>query len=112
MPPAYIYRSSSLKVEELSIEGMPLGAMKEFKYQVKQDRLDSGDTLLLMSDGLPELKNPDGEIFDYTRVEGVFRDVAGEAPQAIVDRLVDAGEIWRKNQVADDDVTLMVIKAR
>jgi hypothetical protein len=26
--------------------------------------------------------------------------------------LVDAGEIWRKDQVADDDVTLMVIKAR
>jgi serine phosphatase RsbU (regulator of sigma subunit) len=65
-----------------------------------------------MSDGLPELKNPDGEIFDYSRVKEVFRDVADQAPQAIVDRLVDAGEMWRKDQVADDDVTLMVIKAR
>jgi hypothetical protein len=34
------------------------------------------------------------------------------APQTIVDRLVDAGELWRKDQVLDDDVTLMVIKAR
>ena len=112
MPPAYIYRSSTLKVEELSLEGMPLGAMKDYKYKVKKDTLNTGDTLLLMSDGLPELKNPDGGIFDYPRVEGVFRDVAGEAPQAIVDRLVDAGEIWRKGQPADDDVTLMVIRAR
>jgi serine phosphatase RsbU (regulator of sigma subunit) len=112
MPPSYIYRSSTLKVEELSFEGMPLGAMKSYKYQVKKDKLDNGDTLLLMSDGLPELKNPEGEIFDYTRVEEVFRDVAGASAQVIVDRLVDAGELWRKNQLADDDVTLMVLKAR
>ncbi len=112
MPPAYIYRSSTLKVEELAHGGMPLGGVQEFKYEVKKDALNNGDTLLLMSDGLPELKNPDGDMFDYPRVEGVFRDVAGETPQAIVDRLVDAGEIWRKDQPADDDVTLMVIRAR
>jgi serine phosphatase RsbU (regulator of sigma subunit) len=112
MPPAYIFRSSTMKVDELSLEGMPLGAMKEVKYQVIKEQLVSGDTLLLMSDGLPELKNPEHKIFDYSRVEKVFRDVAGQTPQEIVDRLVDAGEIWRKDQVADDDVTLMVIKAR
>jgi serine phosphatase RsbU (regulator of sigma subunit) len=112
MPPAYIFRASTLKVDELSLEGLPLGAMKEFKYQVMKQQLTSGDTLLLLSDGLPELKNPGGEIFDYPRVEQVFRDIAGQAPQTIVDRLVDAGEIWRKDQIADDDVTLMVIKAR
>lgn len=112
MPPAYIFRTSTLKIDELSLEGLPLGAMKENKYQVMKEQLQSGDTLLLMSDGLPELKNPDNEIFDYSRVEQIFRDVAGKAPQTIVDRLVDAGELWRKDQVADDDVTLMVIKAR
>jgi serine phosphatase RsbU (regulator of sigma subunit) len=112
MPPTYIFRSSTMKVDELSLEGMPLGAMKESKYQVMKEQLSSGDTILLMSDGLPELKNPDNEIFDYSRVEQVFRDVAGQSPQLIVDRLVDAGEIWRKNQLAEDDVTLMVIKAR
>jgi serine phosphatase RsbU (regulator of sigma subunit) len=112
MPPAYIFRASTMKVDELSLEGLPLGAMKEYKYQVLKEQLVSGDTLLLMSDGLPELKNPDNEIFDYSRVEQVFRDVAGQSPQTIVDRLVDAGEIWRKDQVLDDDVTLMVIKAR
>jgi serine phosphatase RsbU (regulator of sigma subunit) len=81
MPPAYIFRASTLKVDELSVEGMPLGAMKEVKYQVMKEKLASGDTLLLMSDGLPELKNPNGEIFDYSRVEQVFRDVAGKPPQ-------------------------------
>jgi len=112
MPPAYIYRSSTLKVEELNQGGLPLGAMKASEYKVKQEQINEGDTILLMSDGLPELKNPDGEFFDYSRVEGVFRDVAGKPSQEIVDRLVDAGEIWRKNRALDDDVTLMVIRAR
>jgi len=112
MPPAYVYRPSTLKVDELSLNGMPLGAMKEFDYKVIQENLDTGDTLLLLSDGLPELKNQNGESFDYPRVEKIFRDVADEAPQAIIDRLVDAGEIWRKDVTPEDDVTLMVIKAR
>jgi ligand-binding sensor domain-containing protein/serine phosphatase RsbU (regulator of sigma subunit) len=112
MPPAYIFRQSTLKVEELSLEGLPLGAMKETVYKVIQDKLNAGDTLLLLSDGLPELKNPDGQIFDYTRVEQVFRDVADKKPQAIIDRLVDAGDMWSKDLLPDDDVTLMVLKAR
>jgi len=112
MPPAYVYRPSTLKVDELSLSGMPLGAMKEFDYKVIQEDLEKGDTMLLLSDGLPELKNPNGETFDYPRVEKIFRDVADETPQTIIDRLVDAGEIWRKDTLPDDDVTLMVIKAR
>jgi serine phosphatase RsbU (regulator of sigma subunit) len=112
MPPAYIYRPNTLKVDELSLDGMPLGAMKEFNYKEKCDNLANGDTLLLLSDGLPELKNPNGEMFDYPRVEQIFRDVADKPPQAIIDRLVDAGEVWRKDLLLEDDITLMVIKAR
>ncbi len=87
-------------------------AVKEFNYQEKHDNLANGDTLLLLSDGLPELKNPNGEMFDYPRVEQIFRDVADRPPQAIIDRLVDAGEVWRKDLLLEDDITLMVIKAR
>jgi serine phosphatase RsbU (regulator of sigma subunit) len=49
---------------------------------------------------LPELKNPDGQIFDYDRVEKIFRDIANKPPQEVIDRLVDAGEVWRKDLVS------------
>jgi serine phosphatase RsbU (regulator of sigma subunit) len=112
MPPAYIFRANTLKVDEICLEGMPLGAMADFSYRVFEDQLHSGDTLLLLSDGLPELKNPDGAQFDYPRVQEIFRDVADKPPQAIIDRLVDAGEVWRKTEIPDDDVTLMVLRAK
>ena len=103
MPPAYINRSATFKVDELSLNGMPLGAMIEFDYKVIQENLDSADTLLLLSDGLPELKNPNGESFDYPRLERIFKDVADEAHQTIIDRLGDTGEVWR-NDVSQDAV--------
>jgi serine phosphatase RsbU (regulator of sigma subunit) len=112
MPPAYIFRPAKLKVDEFCLEGMPLGAIKEFNYRVINETLARGDTLLLLSDGLPELKNPNGEQFDYPRIKEIFRDVADQKPQAIIDRMVDAGEMWRKDQQPEDDITLMVIRAK
>jgi sigma-B regulation protein RsbU (phosphoserine phosphatase) len=93
-------------------ESMPLGAFKSFDYQVHQSKLSKGDTILLFSDGLPELKNPDGQQFDYPRVEQIFKEEADKPAQAIIDRLVDAGEMWRKNHPPEDDVTMMVIKKK
>ncbi len=112
MTPAFIFRSSTLKVDDLSVQGMPLGAMKDITYRVVQESLESGDSILLLSDGLPELKNPDGDIFDYDRMEKIFRDVANKQPQAVIDRLLDAGEFWRKDLLPDDDITLMVIRMK
>jgi serine phosphatase RsbU (regulator of sigma subunit)/streptogramin lyase len=112
MPPAYIYRPKNLKIDEVLHESMPLGAFKSFDYQVHQSELTNGDTILLFSDGLPELKNPDGAQFDYPRVEQIFKEEADKPAQAIIDRLVDAGEMWRKNHPPEDDITLMVIKAK
>jgi ligand-binding sensor domain-containing protein/serine phosphatase RsbU (regulator of sigma subunit) len=112
MPPAYIYRPANLKVDEILHESMPLGALKSFDYQVYRSKLADGDTILLFSDGLPELKNPDGVQFDYQRVEQIFKEEADKPAQKIIDRLVDAGEMWRKNQPPDDDITMMVIKAK
>ena len=112
MPPIFIYRPANLKIDEILHESMPLGAFKSFDYKVHQSKLATGDTMLLFSDGLPELKNPDGAQFDYPRVEQIFKEEAGKSSQEIIDRLVDAGDMWRKDQAPDDDVTMMVIKAR
>ncbi len=58
----------SKKVEEIILKGMPLGAVKDFPYQIKTTELKSGDTLLLLSDGLPELFDSEKEMFGYDKV--------------------------------------------
>ncbi len=57
MPPVYLYRNATQTVEEHVMKGMPLGTFSDFPYTLKETILENGDTILLMSDGFPELFN-------------------------------------------------------
>ena len=72
MPPMYIYRSNSKEVEEINLKGMPLGAIKDFEYQLYETELKPGDCILLLSDGYPELLNGNDEQIGYERVKTQF----------------------------------------
>jgi ligand-binding sensor domain-containing protein len=67
MPPIFIYRQSDKKIDEEVIKGMPLGTMSDFPYEVRDTVLNNGDTILLMSDGFPELLNNNDEQYGYKK---------------------------------------------
>jgi serine phosphatase RsbU (regulator of sigma subunit) len=69
-------------------------------------------SLLLVSDGLPEQKNTNDEMFDYERVQTVFSEVAQSRPDDIIQHLVKAGDDWMKGATQEDDITLMVLQAK
>ncbi|MBF8296121.1 MAG: signal transduction histidine kinase [Bacteroidetes bacterium] len=112
MPPVYLYRKSSRQVEEILLKGMPLGAMKNFPYALHEASLEKGDTLLLLTDGLPEQKNAAGEMFDYTRVKESFTDIGGASPDDIIAHLMNKGEEWMRGAIQDDDITMLVVKVK
>jgi len=112
MPPLFIYRKNSQTIEEVVINNMPLGALKEVVYDVKELKIDKGDTLLMMSDGFAELKNESKEIYGYRRARNSFEEVAMREPEGIVKYLTDAGKHWTNNNEPDDDVTFVVIKVK
>jgi len=112
MPPVFIFRKRDGSIEEVLLKGMPLGAMKNFPYLLHEASLERGDTLLLMTDGLPEQKNAAEEMFDYERVQKAFAEVATRTPDEIIDHLAKAGEAWMGGAVQDDDVTLMVVRMK
>ncbi len=112
MPPVFVYRKSSGSVEEILLNGMPLGAMKNFPYTFHETTLDAGDTLLLLTDGLPEQKNKSDEMFDYARVQSTFAQIGQDAPDDIISRLVKEGDAWMDGVSQDDDITFMVIRRK
>lgn len=95
MPPLLIYRAETKKVEEILLEG-----------------LHPGDTLLIMSDGLPERMNPKGDLFDYDRVQQHFANIADHTPQDICAQMWEAGETWSQGLPQDDDITLVAFKIK
>ena len=112
MPPFYIYRRATKSVEDFVIKGMPLGAFDSFAYKTIETQLVSGDTVLFMSDGLPELFNDKNEMLDYSRIREAFKEVAEKSPNQIVQNLLSIGDRWRNGRKQDDDITLVVLKAK
>jgi serine phosphatase RsbU (regulator of sigma subunit) len=112
MPPVFIYRKGGGTVEEVMLTGLPLGAMKKFAYAVHETELQAGDTMLLLTDGLPEQKNVSQEMFDYSRVQKAFCEAGERSPQEIITHLVKAGEEWMAGAVQEDDITLLVIRKK
>ncbi len=110
MPPAYLYRKADGSIEEILLKAVPLGAMKSFPYSLYETSMESGDTLLLLTDGLPEQKNAGGEMFDYARITDTFRELARHKPEAIIARLVQEGDAWMNGVLQEDDITLMVVR--
>ena len=112
IPPVLVYRSSSGILEEIALSGTPLGAMRHFPYREACLNLQSGDTILLMSDGFPELMNHSDEMLDYERAQAAFREVAVESPQRIIQHLVKSSNNWANGRPPEDDVTFVVLKVK
>ena len=110
MPPIYFYDKEKNETEEILIQGMPLGAMRKFAYKTVERELKSGDTILLLTDGLPEQMNKNEEMFDYPRVKNSFNELAQNKPDEIIKSLTKLGDDWMNNSVQADDISFVVIK--
>ncbi|HEX4964308.1 MAG TPA: SpoIIE family protein phosphatase [Thermoanaerobaculia bacterium] len=111
MPPLLLYRRGSAKVEEVALAGMPLGGFA-FDYEEQRLEVEPGDTLLLMTDGLPELADPHGEPLGYPRVRELFAELGNLPPAEVIAGLARSAESWGAGQPPRDDVTLVAIRIR
>ena len=91
---------------------MPLGAIKNFPYEIIKTDLSPGDTLLLLSDGFPELKNESNSQYGYERVKESFSQAVEKQPEQIINHLKEEGSKWVNDKDPDDDVTFVVIKVK
>ena len=110
MPPIYLYNSKSKKTEEILIRGLPLGGLKNEKFDVEKRKFNKGDVLVLLSDGLPEAENSSGELYDYERVVKLISENATKSAEEIKNKLIGEVDIWLEGNVPEDDVTFVVIK--
>ena len=91
-------------------KGMPIALIPGERWEGGETRLAKGDTLLLYSDGLVELRNDVGEEFGENRVADVLRR-GGPAPE-ICDNLLRAIEDFHELERLDDDLSLIVLQRR
>tara|TARA_B100000029_G_scaffold127402_1_gene121058 strand:- start:107 stop:3820 length:3714 start_codon:yes stop_codon:yes gene_type:complete len=112
MPPAYHCNTSTGHVNEILHVGLPLGSMKNESYSQENISFESGDTLVFLSDGLPEAENKYGEILGYESVMDCIRNNKNEDVETIKNNLLDLGDSWLGGGPPQDDITIVVVKKK
>jgi serine phosphatase RsbU (regulator of sigma subunit)/streptogramin lyase len=112
MPPIFLFRSATGRVETISVGGIFLGTAIDLPYEEASFTLSPGDAILLMTDGLADLHNAQDDILDYPRVLDCFEKTAAHPPKVIIERLLAEADAWRQGYPQNDDITLVVIRMR
>ncbi|MFN7986519.1 MAG: SpoIIE family protein phosphatase [Thermoanaerobaculia bacterium] len=110
MPPLLVHRAASGAIEAVAVPGMPLGASARLTYGEAEMQLAVGDTVLLMSDGLPERLDPEDEMLGYERTAALFAAAAPSSPDDIADELLAGAEAFARGRPPEDDVTIVVLR--
>jgi hypothetical protein len=110
MPPTYYYNAKAKLVEEVLVPNLPLGGIETEEFDSITKDFNSGDVIVMISDGLPELPNPQDELLDYPKVEDCVKANAHKDAESIKDALVELSDTWADGVMNPDDITIVVVK--
>lgn len=109
--PVFCYRSQQDRIIELPPNDIPLGIAAKARYRNPEPlQLKEGDILLIGTDGLWEARNPKGEMFRSDRLRQIIATHREKDARSIYQIIMQKIDDFRRNQVAEDDMTLMVVK--
>ena len=112
MPPAYHYHSDTGKVDEILIGGLPLGSLQDETFDLLEIDFKKGDSLVFISDGLPEATNNSGEMLDYQSVMDCVEANGNQDAEEQKQALLDLGTAWLGDLRNQDDITIVVVKKK
>jgi serine phosphatase RsbU (regulator of sigma subunit) len=72
-----------LNGSEITVPGsLPLGLVADARYEASTFKLDPGDRLTFVSDGVPESQNKSGTLFGFDQTRSISRQPAAEIAHA------------------------------
>jgi serine phosphatase RsbU (regulator of sigma subunit) len=87
--------------EELALDaGLPLGIAPDEKYEERLFRLEFGDQLTLLSDGVVEARDAQGGLFGFERTRAISAQTAGEIAAAAL------------KYGQEDDITVLTVRRK
>ena len=97
--------------QHLSGEGMCLGILTGDAFRLSEEQvvLNPGDRLLMFTDGLVDVLNPNGELYGRDRFESLVLSHADRAPEALCAAVLDGLADYRGGAEQYDDMTMLVV---
>jgi sigma-B regulation protein RsbU (phosphoserine phosphatase) len=110
--PLVHHHAASNRVQILGDESLPLGLFEDAAYSELVVKIDRGDTLLLMTDGLIEAMNSSRLQFGYDRVGQILCRHANGPVAEVIESLRAGVFSFTSPGSPHDDVTTVVIRAK
>ena len=106
-----ILRRHSGMIERLQIGGVPLGVMEDAIYQSAAVRLQSGDWLVIFTDGVIEAENNLQQEYGEDRLIAILHSGVALTPAEMLNAIMIDLDRFVGNAPQHDDVTCMLLKA-
>lgn len=107
--PALLLRKEG-KLEKLTTPGMALGVIPYDRVYTERVKVNSGDLLLLFTDGVVEAHNDQQELFGEEKLMALLREKSRLSPQRIVDDIIEEVARFADGCSQYDDLTLVVMR--
>jgi sigma-B regulation protein RsbU (phosphoserine phosphatase) len=111
-----LYSSRTGEVTALKPPGLALGVDSGKVFdRVTRDftfEMESGDCLLLYTDGVNEAVNGEGDEFGMDRLVETFRASAGKGVKAVVEAFQREVQAFAGAQPQSDDITIIAVRKR
>lgn len=109
--PLFFYQKKTGTVELTETpKGIPLGVDVNSRFDQKKESINTGDILLLVSDGLREAMNKKKELFGTERIKSALLESVDLSSRLIVDHLENRVRNFVKGASQHDDLTIVCVK--
>lgn len=108
--PPLLYRQGGNACHWLDADGLILGIRDNVIYEERQLQMESGDLLLLYTDGITEADDGSGQLFGNERLCKILHSCHKESPQTIIDAILLKVAAFAGTIPLEDDVTMVVMK--
>jgi len=92
--------------------GLGLDSSDRFENSIEEEtlHLKPNDVIVLYTDGVTETRTQTGEEFQSSRLAQVVEECNNANAQTIMTTIISSLEVYRNSDVADDDVTVLVLR--
>ena len=110
-PPLLLMRNNE-DPELLKVSGLAIGWVPEADYEEQTLQLNSGDRLVIYSDGIPEGMSPAMDQFGDDRMLESFRNSRGQSIDQSAQSIVTDVEAWCGETGPLDDISVLALEAK
>ena len=112
LPYPFVLRADKKRLDEIALGGAPLGLFADgspVQYETRCLTLETGDVLLVGSDGIGSITGDDNEMFEDRAMRRVLAKLAGTDGKKVIEELMEQALAFGNGRPLPDDVNLLAI---